>query len=117
PREGGREVGGVAPRDPGALAGVHVDPLVGYQPNEGRRLVYGAGVGDPGEQQQLLDLVERLYPCFAGGERQLCDLCERLSRCFVGEEAMLCEINPLVVTPAGELRALDAKVTIDDSAL
>ena len=30
---------------------------------------------------------------------------------------MLCEINPLIVTPAGEVRALDAKVTIDDNAL
>jgi succinyl-CoA synthetase beta subunit len=30
---------------------------------------------------------------------------------------MLCEINPLIVTPAGEVRALDAKMTIDDSAL
>ncbi len=32
-------------------------------------------------------------------------------------EAMLCEINPLIVTPTGEVRALDAKVTIDDNAL
>jgi len=32
-------------------------------------------------------------------------------------EAMLCGINPLIVTPAGELKALDAKVTIDDAAL
>jgi succinyl-CoA synthetase beta subunit len=30
---------------------------------------------------------------------------------------MLCEVNPLIVTPAGEVRALDAKVTIDDNAL
>src|SRR5438552_1063787 len=30
---------------------------------------------------------------------------------------MLCEINPLIVTPAGEVKALDAKVTVDDSAL
>src|SRR4029077_2190192 len=48
---------------------------------------------------------------------QILDIVEKLYRCFSGEEAMLCEINPLIVTPAGEVKALDAKVTIDDSAL
>src|SRR5207247_935448 len=42
---------------------------------------------------------------------------ERLYRCFVECDAMLCEINPLIVTPAGEGRALDSKFTVDDSAL
>ncbi len=42
---------------------------------------------------------------------------EKLYRTFVECEAMLCEINPLIVTPDGEVRALDAKVTIDDNAL
>jgi succinyl-CoA synthetase beta subunit len=97
--EGGVEIEEVAARNPGALARVNVDPLVGYQPYEGRRLVYGAGVDDPGEQQQVLEIVESLY------------------RCFVGEDATLCEINPLIVTPGGEVKALDAKVTVDDSAL
>ena len=98
-REGGVEIEEVAARDPGALARVHVDPLVGYQAYQGRRLVHDAGIDDAGERRQLAALVERLYGCFAA------------------EEAMLCEINPLVVTPDGELLALDAKVTVDDSAL
>ncbi len=98
-REGGVEIEEVAERDSGAIARLHVDPLVGYEPFEGRRLVDEAGIENPGEQAQVLDIVEKLY------------------RCFVSEEAMLCEINPLVVTPAGEVMALDAKVTIDDSAL
>src|SRR5262249_51133012 len=98
-REGGVEIEEVAARNPEALARIHVDPLVGYQPYAGRRLAYEAGVTDPGEHRQLLEIVERLY------------------RCFVSEEAMLCEVNPLVVTPEGVLVALDAKVTIDDSAL
>jgi succinyl-CoA synthetase beta subunit len=97
--EGGVEIEDVAAGNPGALARLHVDPLVGYQPFEGRRLVFGAGIGDPGEQQQVMAIVEKLY------------------RCFVGEDAMLCEINPLIVTPSGEIRALDAKFTVDDSAL
>jgi succinyl-CoA synthetase beta subunit len=97
--EGGVEIEDVAANNPGALARLHVDPLVGYQPFEGRDLVFGAGIDDPGEQEQILAIIEQLYGC------------------FVGEEAMLCEINPLVVTPGGQVKALDAKVTIDDSAL
>ena len=42
---------------------------------------------------------------------------EKLYRCFVDADAMLCEINPLIVTPEGEVRALDSKFTVDDSAL
>ena len=41
----------------------------------------------------------------------------QLYAAFVGADAMLCEINPLIVTPEGEVRALDAKVTVDDNAL
>jgi len=98
-REGGVEIEEVAARDPRALARVYVEPLVGYLPYEGRALVHAAGIADVGERRQLLAIVEKLC------------------RCFSAEEAMLCEINPLIVTPAGELKALDAKVTIDDSAL
>jgi succinyl-CoA synthetase beta subunit len=98
-REGGVEIEEVAARNAGAIARLHVDPLVGYEPFEGRRLVYDSGIADPREQAQVLEVIEKLY------------------RCFVSEEAMLCEINPLIVTPAGELKALDAKVTVDDSAL
>ncbi len=97
--EGGVEIEDVAANNPDALARLHVDPLIGYQPFEGRDLVVAAGIDDPGEQAQVLQIIEQLYAC------------------FVGEEAMLCEINPLVVTPSGEVKALDAKVTVDDSAL
>ena len=38
-------------------------------------------------------------------------------RCFTESDAMLCEINPLIVTPDGTVKALDAKVTVDDGAL
>lgn len=46
-----------------------------------------------------------------------CDLVEGLRRAFVELDASLIEINPLVVTPAGELKALDVKMTLDDNAL
>ncbi len=97
--EGGVDIEEVAASRPEALVRLHVDPLAGFQPYQARRLVFGAGVADPAEQQQIADVVARLYEAFVG-----CD-------------AMLCEINPLIVTPDGEVRALDAKVTVDDNAL
>ncbi|HEY6605477.1 MAG TPA: ADP-forming succinate--CoA ligase subunit beta, partial [Gaiellaceae bacterium] len=97
--EGGVEIEQVAEEKPDALARLHVDPLEGFQPYQGRRLIYGAGIDDPNEQKQILAIIEKLY------------------RCFVESDAMLCEINPLIVTPQGEVRALDSKFTVDDSAL
>jgi succinyl-CoA synthetase beta subunit len=97
--EGGVEIEQVAEENPDALARLHVDPLEGFQPYQARRLIYSAGIDDPGEQKQILAIVEKLYAC------------------FVESDAMLSEINPLVVTPAGEVRALDSKFTVDDSAL
>jgi succinyl-CoA synthetase beta subunit len=97
--EGGVEIEEVAAEKPQALARLHVDPLEGFQPYQARRLIYGAGIQDEGEQAQILALVGKLY------------------RCFVESDALLCEINPLIVTPEGEVRALDSKFTIDDNAL
>src|SRR5215475_6161817 len=97
--QGGVEIEEVAANSPDALVRLHVDPLEAFQPWVARRLVYGAGVEDPGEQKQIAAIVEQLY------------------RCFVESNAMLCEINPLIVTPLGEVKALDSKFTVDDSAL
>ena len=97
--EGGVEIEEVAATNPEALSRLHVDPLEGFQPYQARRLIYGAGIEDESEQKQILGIVEKLY------------------RCFVESDAMLCEINPLIVTPDGEVRALDSKFTVDDNAL
>jgi succinyl-CoA synthetase beta subunit len=97
--EGGVDIEEVAAERPEALARLHVDPLEGFQPYQARRLIYAAGIDDPGEQKQIMQIVERLYAAFVG-----CD-------------ALLCEINPLIVTPAGEVRALDSKFSVDDNAL
>jgi succinyl-CoA synthetase beta subunit len=97
--EGGVEIEQVAEENPDALARLHVDPLEGFQPYQARRLIYGAGIEDPSEQKQLLSIIEKLY------------------KCFIESDAMLTEINPLIVTPDGEVRALDSKFTVDDSAL
>jgi succinyl-CoA synthetase beta subunit len=98
-KEGGIEIEEVAAERPEALARLHVDPLEGFQPYQARRLLYEAGIDDAEEQKQIARIVERLYAA------------------FVGADAMLCEINPLIVTPDGEVRALDSKFTVDDNAL
>ena len=97
--QGGIDIEKVAEKHPDALVRLHVDPLEGFQPYQARRLLYGAGLTDPSEQKQILDIVGRLYAAFVG-----CD-------------ALLCEINPLIVTPDGQVRALDSKFTVDDNAL
>jgi succinyl-CoA synthetase beta subunit len=97
--QGGVDIEEVAEQSPDALVRLHVDPLEGFQPYQARRLVYGAGVEDPSEQKQIAAIVGKLYEA------------------FVGTDAMLCEINPLIVTPDGEVKALDSKFTVDDNAL
>jgi succinyl-CoA synthetase beta subunit len=97
--EGGVDIEEVAATKPEALVRLHVDPFEGFQPWQARRLVYGARIEDPGEQKQIVDIVGKLY------------------RAFVETDAMLCEVNPLIVTPDGEVKALDSKFTVDDAAL
>jgi succinyl-CoA synthetase beta subunit len=96
--KGGMDIEAVAEEDPSAIATLHVDPLLGFQDFHGRRLAYEAGVDG--------DLV-----------RPLGAFLRRLYDTFVSEEAMLVEVNPLIVTPERDVRALDAKVTLDDNAL
>ncbi len=97
--QGGVEIEQVAEESPDALVRLHVDPLEGFHPWQARRLVYGAGLSEPSEQKQVAAIVERLHEA------------------FVRFDAMLCEINPLIVTPEGEVKALDSKFTVDDNAL
>jgi succinyl-CoA synthetase beta subunit len=97
--EGGIDIEEVAEKTPEKLVRLHVDPFEGFQPWQGRRLIYGAGVEDASEQKQILSIVGKLYDT------------------FVSNDALLTEINPLIVTPDGEVKALDSKFTVDDAAL
>src|SRR5579859_4623777 len=96
--KGGMDIEEVAAGDPEAIARLHVDPLLGFQDFHGRRLAYEAGVDE--------DVV-----------RPVGAMLSKLYEVFVQEEATLVEVNPLIVTPDREVRALDAKVTLDDNAL
>jgi succinyl-CoA synthetase beta subunit len=97
--QGGMDIEEVAATSPEALVRLHVDPLEGCHPWHARRLLFDGGITDPGEQKQIATIVVRLYEA------------------FVATEAMLCEINPLIVTPDGDVRALDSKFSVDDNAL
>jgi succinyl-CoA synthetase beta subunit len=96
--KGGMDIEEVAAEDPQAIARLHIDPLLGFQDFHGRRLAFEAGV-DPDVVRGVGAMLAKLYEV------------------FVSEEATLVEVNPLIVTPEREVRALDAKVTLDDNAL
>jgi len=95
---GGMEIEEVAAREPQAILRVVVDPVAGLQPYQVRRIGFGLGF-DEAPRKALAGLLPRLF------------------RVFRDKDLSLLEINPLVVTPAGTLVALDAKVQVDDNAL
>ncbi len=96
--KGGMDIEQVADEDPDAIARLHVDPLVGFQDFHGRRLAFEAGV-DSDVVRPVGVMLAKLYDT------------------FIAEEATLVEVNPLIVTPDREVKALDAKVTLDDNSL
>jgi succinyl-CoA synthetase beta subunit len=96
--EGGVEIEEVAASAPEKIIKVAIDPAIGFQPFHGRQIAFGLGL----EGKQVAHAV-----AFMRG----------LHRAFVERDASLLEINPLVVTKAGELVALDAKINFDSNAL
>jgi succinyl-CoA synthetase beta subunit len=96
--QGGMDIEEVAEKTPDALVRIHVDPLLGFQDFHGRRLAFQAGV-DADVVRPVGALLSQLYAA------------------FVAEEAMLVEVNPLIVTGDREVKALDAKVTLDGNSL
>jgi succinyl-CoA synthetase beta subunit len=96
--EGGVEIEETARTNPDAILRLPLDPLLGLQEHNVRRASFFLGI--PAE----------LRAAFASVLHGLYDA-------FMGSDADLAEINPLVITDAGELQALDAKIVLDDSAL
>ena len=96
--EGGVDIEEVAATNPGALARLHVDPLIGFQAHDARWLAYHAGI-DAEAMKGVVDILGKLYTG------------------FITLDATLLEINPLILNGDGEVLALDAKVTIDGNAL
>ena len=94
---GGVDIEQVVEEDPDAIARLHVNPLDGVTLEAMRELVERAGL-DPQAWEGAAEILVKLYDCYIKGD------------------ADLVEINPLVLTTDGQVRVLDAKVTLDDDA-
>ena len=94
---GGVDIEQVAAEDPDAIARLHVDPVEGLTAASARRLVDEARL-DPEARDSAVEVLLDLY------------------RCYVQGDADLVEVNPLILTTDARVHALDAKVTLDDSA-
>ena len=95
---GGMEIEEVAEHTPEKIIREAVDPVLGLQPYQGRRLAYGLNLA-PELVRPVTTLIENLY------------------RVFEDNDCSLVEINPLTITTDGRVLAVDAKLTIDDDAM
>ncbi len=95
---GGVDIEEVARATPEKVLTLTVDPATGYQPFHGRRIAYALGLTGP-QVKQCVALMGTLY------------------RLFVEKDVEMLEINPLIVTAAGHLHCLDAKMGFDNNAL
>lgn len=97
-RHGGSHIEDIARDDPGGILWEYIDPLIGLRTYQIRRITSNLNLKRP-LWSSFRHIVEQLYACYTE-----CD-------------ATLVEINPLVITPDGELIAIDGKLLIDDNAL
>jgi len=96
--EGGMAIEDVAHATPEKIVSFSVDPASGLSDFHGRRVAFALGLSG-GQVKQCVALVKLLYKAFVE-----CDM-------------EMLEINPLIVTPAGDLKVLDSKISIDGNAL
>jgi len=96
--EGGMDIEEVAENTPDKILSFSVDPATGYQPFHGRRIAFNLGL--EGKQvKQCVALMGTLY------------------KMFVENDMEMLEINPVIVTDAGDLKCLDAKMSFDGNAM
>jgi succinyl-CoA synthetase beta subunit len=95
---GGMDIEQVAAENPEAILKQHIDPGIGLEPFQARKMAFTLGMN----AHQITSAVQFLM---------------RLYQAFLGTDASLVEINPFITTTDGRLYALDAKLTFDDNAL
>ena len=95
---GGMDIEEVAETTPDRIMRIAVDPGLGLQPYQGRKIAYGLGMG-PAQVRPVASMMQSLY------------------RIFRESDCSLVEINPLAVTSDGRVLAADAKIDFDDDAL
>ena len=96
--EGGMDIEKVAAETPHLIHKEYIDPAVGFQPYNARRLAFGLGLTG-----ELLGPATKIMAA--------------LYKAFEATDASLVEINPFLLTEDGRLLALDAKINFDDNAL
>jgi succinyl-CoA synthetase beta subunit len=96
--EGGVEIEEVARATPERIVKIAIDPFLGLQPYQGRELAFGIGL----PKELVRDFVK---------------IAQGLYEAFLKCDASLAEINPLVITGAGKLLAVDGKMLLDDNGL
>jgi len=96
--EGGMDIEDVAARAPEKILTFSVDPVTGYQPYHGRRIAFMLGL-EGKSVKQCVSLMKTLYTM------------------YTEQDMEMLEINPLVLTDAGDLKCLDAKMGFDGNAI
>jgi succinyl-CoA synthetase beta subunit len=96
--EGGMNIEEVAEKTPEKIHTEFIDPVVGLQPYQCRKIARALQLDAP-QTKKLEDFLSALF------------------RLYLEKDCSLVEINPLVVTKSGDLLALDGKLNFDDSAL
>jgi succinyl-CoA synthetase beta subunit len=97
-QEGGMEIEEVAAKTPEKIIKVAIDPATGIQPFHAREIAFGLGL-EGNQVGSAIKFITAMY------------------KAFIELDCSIVEINPLVVTGAGDVLALDAKVNFDDNAL
>ncbi|MCV2871571.1 ADP-forming succinate--CoA ligase subunit beta [Defluviimonas sp. WL0050] len=96
--EGGMDIEEVAAQTPEKILSFSVDPASGLSDFHGRRVAFALGL-EGGQVKQCVALIKTLY------------------KIFVEKDMEMLEINPLIVTPDGQLKCLDAKMGFDGNAI
>ncbi len=96
--EGGMDIEEVAATQPDKIVSVIVDPVLGLQGHQCRRIGFALKLDDK-QRKQLTTILKGLYSL------------------YTDKDLSLVEINPLIINKSGDLEALDAKIGIDDNAL
>ena len=95
---GGMEIEEVAAKDPDAIYKAYIDPAVGFQPYQARKLAFALGL-KPAQVNDAVKFMTGLY------------------KVFLETDASLLEINPFITTTDERLLALDCKINFDDNAI
>jgi succinyl-CoA synthetase beta subunit len=97
-KSGGMEIEEVAAKDPDAIFKEYIDPAVGFQPYQARKLAFKLGLA-PTQIAEAVKFMNGLY------------------NAFIDTDSTLMEINPFITTKDGKLAALDCKINFDDNAM